>query len=106
MTRRSSRGMKGDVCGAVCGAVVAATMRGATHTPSFAMVETMAASCSGETPISWPIEIAPIETFDQRFSGLRHAASLAGQARCRSAARIRRRECICRNARRRGAARS
>ena len=30
------------------------------------MVEMSETSCSGETPISWPIEMAPIETFDQR----------------------------------------
>ena len=34
------------------------------------MVETIETSCSGVTPISCPMEIAPIETFDQRFSGL------------------------------------
>ena len=45
-------------------------MRGATHWPSLAMVETIAANCSGEMPISWPIEIAPIETLDKRFTGL------------------------------------
>ena len=38
-----------------------------------------AASCSGVTPISWPIEIAPIETLDHRFTRLGHAAGFAGQ---------------------------
>ena len=45
-------------------------MRGATHTPSLAKVEMSPASWIGEMPISWPIEIAAIETFDQRLTGL------------------------------------
>ncbi len=45
-------------------------MRGATHTPSFANVEIRPVNWIGEIPISWPMEIAAIETFDQRLTGL------------------------------------
>src|SRR5436305_152066 len=34
------------------------------------MVSTIEISCTGEMPISCPIEMAPIETFDQRLTGL------------------------------------
>src|SRR3979409_1800500 len=44
-------------------------MRGGTCTPSLAIVEISDASCSGEIPISWPMEIAPMETLDQRSTG-------------------------------------
>ncbi len=58
------------VCGAFCGSIVPATMRGGMRTPSLAIVEIRETSCSAEMPISWPMEIAAIETFDQRSTGL------------------------------------
>src|SRR5882762_9691056 len=59
----------GTVFGSACGGSVPATMRGATHTPSLANVEIRPVSCNGEMPISCPMEIAAIDTFDQRLTG-------------------------------------
>ena len=64
------QGMKGDHLRAFCGSVVAATILGATHTPSLAMVEINPTSCNGVIPISCPVEIAAIDTLDQRLTGL------------------------------------
>src|SRR5216684_2098569 len=69
ITRVPSAGWKAIVCGVLCGIIVPATMRGGTCTPSLAIVEISEMSCSGEIPISWPMEIAPMETFDQRSTG-------------------------------------
>src|SRR6185312_2385647 len=69
ITRREFTGWNAIICGALCGWVVAATILGETYTPSFAMVEIRPTSCRGVIPISWPMEMAAIETFDHRLTG-------------------------------------
>ena len=57
------------------------------------MLDTIAASCTGDTPISCPMEMAPIETFDHRLGLAWSGRVFPPAAQSRSAVRIRTREC-------------